>query len=386
MHGRRNLFASTLLVVAIHTAAVWAFWRLFTHQLDFALGLAMAFLLTHLVAITLLLGGSVIVKILRLRRDAGFLRIEPETRAALAAHAAGVDCAAELRRLYTQSHDATVICLVDALGSVRGSGRDRLAQLAAELGVLREWEAQCFNRGPRVRREAVAALGLAGCTDGGVRRALDDTDEFVRMEAARVLLASSSQEDLERIFARVIGQPLLVRILLGTELMKHSAVLAAHAIPAALDAGNTQQTIRVLETLAGWGRFVPVPGVEPLLHHAEATVRVAAVRALRYCVQPPDAASHVRAILEDSDAVVRAEGARMAGKMRMVEAVPWLTGLLEDAIPHTRLTAAYALGEIGQAGWNVLEHAISGASAASAGPALEALERVRIGRITEGPG
>ena len=272
----------------------------------------------------------------------------------------------------------------EALQSVRGSGRERLAQLAAQIGLVKRWETLCSSRSADVRRDAVVALGLAGMTSGAVSRALLDSDDMVRIEAARILLRGMKPSEIERVFGFALSQPLLFRILVGAELMNHSAVLAERAIPHALASSDTQIAARTLEFLLKWGRFVAVPEVVALASHADSTLRADAVRALRYCASPDEAAGGANRAIDDPAPAVRAAGAWLAGKLRLESMVPAVAVLLNDAAAETRLTAAYALGEIGLTGWAILEGAVASGAHLSAAPALEALERARIGRIAEG--
>lgn len=370
--------------MAVQILAVWLVWRVLTFSYGMAVGLAVAFLLTHIVAITLLLVASITTKLIRNRRAAQARKLEPEIQQALGHHMAGEDRLLPLQLLAKRWPRVMASSVNEALQSVRGSGRERLAQLAAQIGLVQRWEALCSSRSADVRRDAVVALGLAGMTSGGVSRALLDSDDMVRIEAARILLRGMKHADIERVFGFALRQPLLFRILVGSELMNHSAVLAERAIPQALASSESHIAARTLEFLLKWGRFVAVPEVVALASHSDSTLRAEAVRALRYCASPDEATRGANRAIVDPVPAVRAAGAWLAGKLRLESMVPAVAVLLNDAAAETRLTAAYALGEIGLAGWRILEGAVASGAHLSAAPALEALERARIGRIAEG--
>ena len=382
--GRARIFASTLGVTAVQALAVWLVWRVFTFPYGMAVGLALAFLLTHIVAITILLAASLTTKLIRNRRVVQAKKLAPEIQKELGRHMAGDDRLLPLQLLAKRWPRVMSDSVNEALQSVRGSGRERLAQLATQIGLVQRWEALCSSRSASVRRESVAALGLAGMTSGAVSRALLDSDDMVRIEAARILLRGDQPADIERVFGFALRQPLLFRILVGSELMHHSALLAERAIPQALASSDSQIAARTLEFLLKWGRFVAVPEVVALASHSDSALRAEAVRALRYCALPDEAARAANRAMDDPAPAVRASGAWLAGKLHLESMVPALAVLLNDAAAETRLTAAYSLGEIGRVGWRILEDAVASGAHLGAAPALEALERARIGRVAEG--
>jgi len=122
---------------------------------------------------------------------------------------------------------------------------------------------------------------------------------------------------------------------------------------------------QALEALAGWGQPA-VPVLLRALTHEDVELRQWASRYLVQLKPAPQDATILAAALKDENAEVRANAARVLGKLGRAAdaAVPTLIALLKDVEPEVRLGAAEALGELGE-------------PARAAGPALKALRRDR---------
>ena len=81
--GRPRIFASTLGVMAVQVLAVWLVWRVFTFPYGMAVGLALAFLLIHTFAVTILVAASLTTKLIRNRHVAQARKLEPEIQQVL---------------------------------------------------------------------------------------------------------------------------------------------------------------------------------------------------------------------------------------------------------------------------------------------------------------
>lgn len=383
-YGLKGALAGTLAVTFVQALAVFAVWHRFTYSRGAAVGIALAFVATHAFAATLLVMGSLFTKMARNRRAARFLKLEPGLREALGQHLAGEDRMEELQAFARLDYKLFAICVVDAMGATRGSGTRRLAEAAAATGLIRHWERLLLSRSALVRRGAVTALGLAGQTFGAVQSALGDHDPLVRVEAARVMLQTGKPEVLDAVFLQSLSEPLLTRILLGGDFMVRANDLAARAIPQALRTGEPAVAANSLEFLVGWGKFLPVAEVARCCSRTDEVIRALAVRALRFCVLPEEAAIGAIRAINDPSPAVQAAGAWLAGSLRITGALTAVSGLLDAETAETRVTAAYALAGMGPAGVEILRETATSDRARAAPAALEALEKAMIGRLADG--
>jgi HEAT repeat protein len=130
-----------------------------------------------------------------------------------------------------------------------------------------------------------------------------------------------------------------------------------------------------------WGKSLPLASPRPLLAHADAGVRAAALAVLPQLAAPPEFETEIVRALDDGDERVRAAAASVAGKLRLAAAIPGLQICLEGSGPEAAMAAAYALARLGPGGWRVLEREVVNSRAASASAALEALEQARSERL-----
>lgn len=211
--------------------------------------------------------------------------------------------------------------------------------------------------------------------------ALDDPVPEIRLNAAfNVLRSGRRRSDAERAFAFAVGAPLLSRAILADALRAHAVVLSHHAIPARLTSGDRAQILVVLEMLETWGRVLPLPDVPPLLGHPDRDIRARALRVLPLVAGTGDATADVVSRLRDHDPRVRGAAAFAAGRMMVRSAGRALGEALCDPSPEVALAAGFALAELGPAGIRTLERELVSPNRAAAVVALEALERVTIGR------
>jgi HEAT repeat protein len=160
--------------------------------------------------------------------------------------------------------------------------------------------------------------------------------------------------------------------------------LCALGLPEAL-AGQEPKYVRTaLEIVRAWGRALPIP-VRPLLEHDDPGVRTAALAILPQVGCPRDHESEVRRLLSDAHEGVRAAAAEMAGRLRLVSALPDLRRCLRDGGPESSVAGAYALARLGPEGCDLLEHEILYSRTSSAAVALEAIEQLKSKRMLLAP-
>lgn len=298
----------------------------------------------------------------------------------LASHAMGADRLAELERLHRQSGRSVERLLVEMLPCVRGTARERLSRLAAELGLVTRWQQQTLSPRTQVRRQALARLVLlsGGLADAVLLAALLDSQESIRLEVSRALLGAGGQHDVEEVFASVMAQPPEIRTALAEELRPHALMLCESAIPEALRSNDPARLSAVLELLEGWGKALPLPDLLPLLHHPDPDIRYRAFRVLPYLANVRALEPEILRALQQDEARVKAAACLAAARLRIESALPLLVRSLRDPDSDLALAAASALAEMGSCGLLALEDELSLAwEPEAAAAALKAIDRAR---------
>ena len=275
-------------------------------------------------------------------------RWQPVIREALAAHMAGVNRTADLKLLCRHQSRQVEECLVELLRSAQGPARGRLAALAVSLHFTAQWERQFLSRNPSRRREAVARLGLAGREIGHdvVITALADADDFVRLEAAHVLIRWGGPSDIEEVFRTALRQSPLVRAIMTEALRRYAPALAEEALPAVLGSGKPQQLLVALVMLRTWGHAVHLPSLAPLFRHPDRAVRAAALHAAHLARLAAEDAQAILQCLEDPDQVVRAAAAQAVSRLGLRGHVAQLARCFETSKVEASLAAGYALAAL----------------------------------------
>jgi hypothetical protein len=348
-----------------------------------SLSLATAFVLVQSSAIGLLMTVLLSRKWMSEIQEQRARRLRPPILDALVAHATGVDRSAELSRCYRDHPVDVEQCLSDILSTITGASRDRLSQLAAELGVVARWRRQGRSRRVTTRRTAIAYLGQlsGGAGVPALLSALHDPEPEIQLDAARHAVRSGRRRtDIETVFAFAVRASLLTRAILADELRAHALVLCERALPESLRFGDRDQILIVLEMIEAWGRALPLKDVTPLVRHADREVRARALRVLTFVERAQNLQAEIVEQLRDEDPRVRGAAAFAAGRLAIESADVPLASCLRDPHPEVALAAGFALAELGPAGVAVLEREISACNRPAALVALEALERLKIGR------
>ena len=383
--ARAVVVAKTTGVAAAYLLSIWdVHVRVVSEYISSpALSVATAFVLVQssaiVVLMTLLLGRKRLSEI----RERRARNVRAPILDALVAHSAGADRSGELSRLYRSHATDVEQCVSVILSTITGASRDRISQLAAALGVIARWRRQCRSTRVATRRTAIAYLGQLAGGSGvpALLSALEDPEPEIQLDAARNALRSGRRRsDIESVFAFAVRAPLLARAILADELRAHALVLCERALPDWLQLGDRDQILIVLEMIEAWGRALPLADVAPLARHADREVRARALRVLTFVEHAANLQAEIVHHLGDDDPRVRGAAAFAAGRLVIEVADGPLARCLRDPHPEVALAAGFALAELGPVGVAALEREISASHRPAALVALEALERVKIGR------
>ena len=128
----------------------------------------------------------------RRRREQANAKIAPEIRRVLVDYLSGADKLQDLRRFFNQDAPTLADVMFSFRGAVGGGARERLCELALELGLVRDWCAEARSPAIVRKREAFERLAFV-CAYEPCRRlagdlmlaALEEPDDDVRISPAR---------------------------------------------------------------------------------------------------------------------------------------------------------------------------------------------------------
>jgi HEAT repeat protein len=255
--------------------------------------------------------------------------------------------------------------------------------LAADLGLIERWREQYRSMRLSKRREAIGWMGRLVHDEAipVLLRALSDPDDEIKLEAARSLIRSSGEREIAEVFRTAVRESLLIRAVLTEALRAHAAMLCRNVLPGELASPTAKHVRTALEIVRAWGKMLPLPAPVPLLRHEDSGVRVAALAILPQYGEAAAFGPEIVRLLGDADERVRAAAAQTAGRLHLGSAAEALhTCLLADGADAV-VAAAYALAQIGETGWRMLEKEVLGPRRASAAAALEALEQLKSERL-----
>ncbi len=379
--GRIAVMSKTVAFGMAYVLAIVSFHRfyLMPRVTSRELSLAMSVAFVQCAAITSLLLFSFCKKAARQHRESRAARVSPAIRELLGRHASGADHLQDIREIRVAYPREVEQCLVEFLRMVRGEGRERLAQMAADLGLVNEWRRQFRSKHLARRKRAVAHLALVPREFAGdvLQQAMSDPDEAVRLHTARHMVSNLQPGELPQVFDLVVTGSLVTRMVLAEDLRPHALELAQQVIPALLRAGEPRSTRATLDVFHAWGKFLPLPQVYPLLRHPDPGVRAAALLILPLVPRLPQLEAEVLHALNDPVEAVRAMAVRIAARLGISSAVPQLVRSLHDPDAQTAAAAAYALAQLGAVGCRILEQEMVAGSQLAASAALEALQRLQ---------
>lgn len=191
--------------------------------------------------------------------------------------------------------------------------RDELGELTLKLGYVQRWCQEVRSANVARRRQAFSFLA-AVAHHGQVRRILGaipanafaDSDEQVRVHAARILLSSGELPTVGRVFEVILEDTPCVRLLVAADLRRHAIPLCKAAIPKALESANLREVLRLL---VSWECALHLPDVRPLVKHPDPEVRVDCMRLLPFLPSTPENRAALLAGLADPHPDVSAAAA-----------------------------------------------------------------------------
>jgi hypothetical protein len=319
----------------------------------------------------------------RRQRGIGTKTFTPQIRNALADYLAGSNDETKIRGFARQYRVEFVDSLLEFRGTVGGSARDRLCDLALELALVHDWCQDAASKDQSVRRQAYTRLSFV-CAYEPCRRvagellqaALQDVDPEVRLSAARALVQSGNIEELSRVFRLAVSQSLLIRILLAEDLRRHATDLCRRAIPEVLMGDNPREVVAALQILVAWERALPLDGLHKLLDSDNREIRLEALRLAKLVALTPENRSLLLRFLREGDEEENTLAALTAGRLRLQEALPALARCLRTGTSELAGIAASALAEMPPKGWQTLQQIAAGEDSAAI-IAAAALDRGR---------
>jgi hypothetical protein len=243
---------------------------------------------------------------------------EPEIVEALSIYLGGNHDLTVLRSLAARHEDVFEDTILRYQVVVAGR-RSELCELAIEMGYVRSWCQQTHSRSVTDRRKAFARIAaMAHCEP--VRRvvgniplkAFEDPDEQIRLEAARILLASGEPMEIVQVFEGILLDTPGIRQTIGGELRRHASLLCETAIPRALRCLNPREVLRLL---VSWQRALPLPDVQPLAAHRDPMVRLEVMRLLSFLPRTEENRAAILSGLGDERAEVSAAAATAARRL-----------------------------------------------------------------------
>ena len=319
----------------------------------------------------------------RRRRAATVESKLPQIRDALVDYLSGSNEQGVIREFVKHYRSDVADAILDFHGTVGGSARDRLCDLALELTLVHDWCEAAHSKNQAERRRAYTRLSFV-CAYEPCRRvagdlllhALRDGDSQVRLAAARALVQSGTIEELGQVFRLAVSQSLLTRVLLAEDLRRHATDLCQTVVPAVLASGNNAETVAALQILVAWERALPLENLHRLLEGGSQEVRMEALRMAALVAVTPQNRSAILRLLREGAPEESTLAALTAGRLRLQEALPALARCVRTGPAELARIAALALAEMPPKGWQTLQE-IAGGAGSSALIAASALERGR---------
>ncbi len=202
------------------------------------------------------------------------------------------------------------------------------------------------SRWPWVRLDAARRCGQVRGAHAAVAlvNALDDGNEFVRREVARVIERNGTQKMVRHLRRAIADPDPGVGLAAIAALGRVGGDDAAGALSDVLFAGSSEAREAASRMLAGLG----AAGAERLLAAARSgneAARSWAVAAIGQ-IRDPEAVPVLLSPSPGMDRLTREHAAQALGSIGASEAVPTLVAWLGDASPDLRKAAAQALGRI----------------------------------------
>jgi hypothetical protein len=199
--------------------------------------------------------------------------------------------------------------------------REELCALSLSLGYVDAWS-QAARSGSIARRRKAWASLAAIAHHWPVRHrlgslpnnALQDGDEAIRVDAARVLLAGDEPEILLLVFERALSDTPSARNAIAQDLGRHAVRLCEETIPRAL---RSRCVLEVLQLVISWERAVPLVDVRPASEHSDPLVRIELMRLMPFVPATDANRAALARGLADENPEVKSAARAAAARMRV---------------------------------------------------------------------
>ncbi|MBZ5624472.1 MAG: hypothetical protein LAQ69_38105 [Acidobacteriia bacterium] len=333
------------------------------------------------------LAGAMSARLARRKRRAAATAARPAIQEALAIYLGGNSDLARLRAL-AKANPREVEEAILAFQARIGAGCEALGDLALKLRLVQQWCCAADSRSVRVRRRAFARMAafaryepVRRVVGDVVARALGDSDELVRLEAARAMASSDNLEQIARVFELALSDTPLIRFLIAPELRRHANQLCEAAVPKALRSSRSGVLVTALRLLASWERTIPLADLGMLAEHPNADVRVEAMRLLPLLPATRQNRSAVLCGLADRDLRVSTAAVAAIERLKLPDGIAPLTSCLRRGSEDLARCAATALAGMPPEGRQALEGQVPNPDPIASGAARQALMMVQMAGV-----
>ena len=326
-------------------------------SLSLALWAVVVMVVLNVVLVALTLGTKLVRSITERRTKSRLQRLESALDSSLATG----EIHPGLHRLDDRDTDFLALLMIDYLSVLRGAERERLAALAEDSGLVREYFLRLRARNRWRKARAAENLGYFGGPEavGPLTELLSHPDETVRAVAARAL-ARIGTPDAAEALARTLNDPSELTRLRMAENLERIGPLATEPLLEALESGDPRAQVLAATILGNLRVAEAAPALRrAMLGDPLADVRAQAALALGRIGNPEDVPA-LQEAAGDEDWPVRAQTANALGMIGDLSTVPTLQKLTVDREWWVRLNASRSLANIGPAGERALAEILAG--------------------------
>jgi HEAT repeat protein len=267
----------------------------------------------------------------------------------------------ELRRLRSWEQDLLASLIIEYMALLRGAERDRLVQLAVEVGLVKTYLDQLGSRRRWRRARAAENLGYLGGSEavGPLEQLLADPNETVRAVAARAL-ARIGTVDAARVLAGTLDDPSGLTRLRVAENLARVGSLAVEPLVEILATRKRRASTLAAQVLGNLRATEARPALHRVIRYGENVDLKAQVALALGKIGNPEDLPALLALCEDEEWPVRAQAANALGMIGETSTIPTLQRLASDREWWVRLDATRALANMGSAGERALVEILEG--------------------------